>query len=326
METFTSRPGSEHIGKVFHFRFEGEACRLKPYLVERYRYGRSAAWRETFYPERVRLNGETVGEDTLVCPGDTVTYWHLRAEEPPHPSPLRVLYEDEWVLAIHKPDDAPVSPSGLYYFTSLALRARECFAAPELTPVHRLDLETSGVLLFAKRKAYLARWNAMFSAQRITKRYTALVEGHFPERVTRVAGRMGPHPASRIETKLWLDPAGPANSDTRVVQRANHGELTELLLEPITGKTNQIRVHLAHAGHPIVGDKKYHPDEDVFLDWLVHRDYVRLDAKLRLPRHALQCQSLAFDHPFTGQSLKIEALAGSWGEKIGTLISKPAFD
>ncbi len=318
---------SDTAGKIFRFQFEGDARPLKPYLLERYHYGREVAWRDSFYPERVRLNGAPVAEDTWVRPGDTIAYRHLRAEEPPAAAALPVLYEDEWLVALHKPDDAPVSPSGIYYFTSVAIRAREDFGNPELTPLHRLDLETSGVLLLARRRAYLRAFHALFEQRRIAKRYLALVYGGFPAELKEITGRLGPHPASAIHTKLWLDPASPEpNSLTRILRVVSHGRCSELLLAPETGKTNQIRVHLAHAGHAIVGDKKYFPDEGVFLDWLERRDFARLRERLWLPRQALQCQSLAFDHPYTRAPVTIAAPPGSWRAKIAAAVSGPALD
>jgi RluA family pseudouridine synthase len=318
---------SDAAGKIFHFKFDGDARPLKPYLLERYQYGRETAWRESFYPERVRLNGAPVAESTWVRPGDTVAYRHLRAEEPLAAAALPVLYEDEWLVAIHKPDDVPVSPSGLYYFTSVAIRAREDFGNPELTPLHRLDLETTGVLLLARRRAYLRAFHALFEQHRIAKRYLALVFGTFPAGRTEIAGRIVPASASAIHTKLSLDPASPQpNSHTRILRVVSHGHCSELLVAPETGKTNQIRVHLAHAGHAIVGDKKYFPDESVFLDWLQHRDFARLQGQLWLPRQALQCQSLAFDHPFTGEPVTIAAAPDSWRAKIGDVVPNPALD
>lgn len=354
METFTSDASS----KIFHFRFEAQAQALKPYLLERYQFGREARWRDTFYPDRVRLNGAPVAEDTWARPGDTVAYRHLRAEEPPAPAALAVLYEDQWLLAVHKPDTLPVSPSGLYYFSSLAILARELFGAPELTPVHRLDLETAGVLLLARRRADAARFHELFETHAIVKRYLALVYGTFPAECRELAGRIAPHPDSAIHTKLWLDPAGEPNSLTRVLEVAYHavcapqvasgasrsaagasggaagaarerqaapeaGRCSELLLEPVTGKTNQIRVHLAHAGHAIVGDKKYHPDERVFLDWLKYRDDRRIRERVWLPRQALHCLSLSFTHPFTGEPVTVASAAEAWQAKTAGAIAAP---
>jgi 23S rRNA pseudouridine1911/1915/1917 synthase len=310
--------------KIFRFTYGGEARPLKAYLLERYAYGRDATWRESFYPDRVRLDGAAVDEDTWVHPGARLAYLHLREEEPPAPTLGPPLYADEWMVVLHKPDTVPVNPSGVYYFTSLAVLARETLADPELTPVHRLDLETAGPVVLARRRADASRFHQLFHEKAIRKRYRALVHGAFPAATREIAGRIVPHPASAIATKLWLEPGrDPGHSLTRVRAVRGRPPYSELELEPVTGKTNQLRVHLAALGHPIVGDKKYHPDERVFLDWLAHRDFARLREALVLPRQALQCEALEFPHPFTEHPVRVEALPGSWAAKLGPLAPAP---
>lgn len=301
--------------------YEGGSARpLREYLLERYAYGRGEGWRESFYPNRVRLNGARVDEGTVVEPGGRLDYLHLRGEEPPPPALAPPLYEDRWMLVLHKPDCVPVNPSGLYYFTCLALLAREAHGNPELSPVHRLDLETSGPLIFSKRKADRSAFHRLFQDKTIRKFYRALVHGAFPQALREISGRIVPHPASAIATKLCLDPeGGPEHSLTRILGVRRRASFSELELEPVTGKTNQLRVHLAAVGTPIVGDKKYHPDEGVFLDWLAHRDYARLRSALLLPRQALQSEALEFSHPFTGERLRVEAPPGSWAAKLAGL-------
>jgi 23S rRNA pseudouridine1911/1915/1917 synthase len=326
---------------VFRFTYEGEPRALHAYLLQRYRHGRNASWARAFYPARVRLNGARVERDTLVRPGDEVAYLHCRWEEPPAPALLPPLHEDPWLLALPKGDSVPVNPSGVYYFTCLAIQARELLAAPELTPLHRLDLETSGPVLFARRARDRNTWHGLFQQKTLRKRYRALVHGAFPEALREIAGTIVPDPRSAIHTRLRLLPAAPdapgedaaqANagaggepSRTRVLSAVRldlgaRGVFSELVLEPVTGKTNQLRVHLAHVGHPIVGDKKYHPDEGVFLDWYAHRDFTRLRDRLLLPRQALVCESLAFSHPFTGAPLEIHAPPGAWAGKVAGLL------
>ncbi len=334
---------------VFRVRYEGSPQPLHAYLLERYRFGRSAEWARGFYPARVRLNGAPVHAETAVRPGDEIAYLHARADEPPAPALGLPLHEDPWLLALAKPDSVPVNPAGVFYFSALAICAREAFAEPELTPLHRLDLETSGVLLFARRRADLGIWHSLFLRKALAKRYRALVHGHFPPALREIAGRIVPDPASRIHTRLRLEPmpepappveasypaAGPPalrpkNAPAEVSLTRIHavtwhdlgerGLFSELELEPVTGKTNQLRVHLAHVGHPVVGDKKYHPDEDVFLDWHAHRDFARLAGRLLLPRQALHCESLAFVHPFTGEPLCIRTPAARWRAKLAGLL------
>ncbi|MCZ6473386.1 MAG: RluA family pseudouridine synthase [SAR324 cluster bacterium] len=305
--------------KIFRFTYEGPPRPLRGYLLERYAYGRDARWRASFYPRRIRRNGAAVDEHTVVAPGDRLAYLHLREEEPPPPTLAPPLYEDPWLLVLHKPDSLPVNPSGVYYFSSLALLAREVFGNAELTPVHRLDLETCGPLLFAKRKGDLPAFHKLFQHKTIRKSYRALVHGEFPPNLREISGKIVPHPGSRIATKLRLENGGPEHSLTRIHHVRHCPPFSHLELEPVTGKTNQLRVHLANLGTPIVGDKKYHPDEGVFLDWLAHRDFARLKAQLLLPRQALQCQALEFPHPFSGEQIRVEAPPGSWQAKLGEL-------
>ncbi len=327
---------------IFSFRYEGPPAPLRAYLLERYGPGRDAAWGASFYPQRVRLNDAAVSDGTWVQPGDRVSYLHLRADEPALPALPPPLHVDPWLLAVAKADDAPVSPSGVYYFTALAVRAREAYANGELTPLHRLDLETSGPVLFARHRKDLKRWHGLFRRKTLHKRYRALVHGAYPAHLRVIAGRIVPAQGSAIHTKLALEPmaaddpavlaaahprgkSAPAEvSLTRVLAvqplvTPEGGVFSDLVLEPVTGKTNQLRVHLAHVGHPIVGDKKYHPDEAVFLDWFAHRDFSRIRDALLLPRQALHCEALRFTHPFTGAPVTISAPAAMWRRKVAPL-------
>ena len=309
---------SDADSHVFRFVFEGSPQPLKSFLVARYGASRGPDWAEDFYPDRVRLNGRAVARETVVHPGAEISYLHLRNEEPAPPHLAEPLFEDDWLVVLQKPDCIPVSPAGIYYFTSMAILARERLGNRELTPAHRLDLETSGPVIFARRKADLKEIHRLFEGRSIRKRYRALVHGAFPAELRTISGRIVPHPASAIATKLALQPGpgGSAGSLTRVISVVHRGPFSELELEPVTGKTNQLRVHLAAVGHPIVGDKKYHDDEGVFLDWYAHRDFGRLRRKLLLPRQALAAERLEFTHPVTGEPVRVEAPAGSWEEKL----------
>ena len=91
------------------------------------------------------------------------------------------------------------------------------------------------------------------------------------------------------------------------------------MIKPVTGKTNQIRAHLSAVGAPIVGDKKYFPDESVFLDWFVHRDINRVLPQLKLHRQALHCKSISFVNPLNKEFLQITDNTSFWDEKIEPL-------
>jgi len=321
---------NSNAAHVFRWAYQGPPRPLKTYLLERYAGGRPPDWAHSFYPQRVRKNEAQVDATSWVTAGDRMAYLHLREEEPPLPGPLRVLYQDPWMVVIHKPDGVPVSPGGVFYFSSLAIWAREALGQPDLTPIHRLDLETDGPVVFVRQKAHLARFHQMFAQQTLHKRYRALVHGVVSSDLQQISGRIAPDPNATIHTRLVLFPQPapePPQSLTRIHQVrvlwASGKPFSELTLEPVTGKTNQLRVHLAAVGHPIVGDKKYHPDPAVFLDWLAHRDYERLRPLLLLRRQALQCHSLAFTHPFTGEAVEVVAPPEAWGHKLGELTLVP---
>ena len=315
---------SHNHQQVMRFRYQGGRCRLKLFLLERYGEARGEEWKATFFPDRVRLNGAEVNEETMLEPGDEVAYLHLRSEEPP-PPPLQVLHDDEALTVLLKPDHQPVHPAGVFHFTSLALMARKVLGRPALAPVHRLDLETSGPVVFAAGPAEARHLQGQFVGHQVQKRYRALVHGHWPVEQTEMAGWVHPLAHSAIHTRLGFTPQTkqeeppPAKGQyalTRVwaVEHLNHpkGPLSDLWLEPVTGRTNQLRVQLSALGHPIVGDKKYHPDEGVFLQWMTHRRFEPLEEALWLPRQALHCQFIQFTHPHTQQPLRVESPPEVW--------------
>ncbi|HEX9842107.1 MAG TPA: pseudouridine synthase, partial [bacterium] len=186
--------------KIFRVSYSGAPQPLRAYLLERYRHGRSADWAATFYPARVRLDGAPVDARSLVRAGQCIAYCHFREDEPPPGPPPPLLYEDEWLAAVLKPDTLPVNPAGVFYFSALAIRMREITGNPELTPMHRLDLETSGVLLFARRRAHLARFHRLFMDRALRKVYRALVHGAFPHARREIAGRIVADAESPIHT------------------------------------------------------------------------------------------------------------------------------
>ncbi|MCP4749676.1 MAG: RNA pseudouridine synthase, partial [Proteobacteria bacterium] len=158
----------------------------------------------------------------------------------------------------------------------------------------------------------------LFQEKKIEKRYQAVVFG--TPNVNSIAGNLIPAKKSRIYTKLELELSDEPNSLTLIEKQKAWGDYFRLWLKPITGKTNQIRVHLAAIGCPIVGDKKYYPDEEIFLDWFAHRDVFRILPVLKLQRQALHCESLSFASPFAGEQIDIVDHTPDWEKKISQLL------
>ncbi len=248
-------------------------------------------------------------------------------EEPDVPTDFGVVHEDEALLVVDKPPGLPVHPSASYHRHTLTflLRARYPDAPPHLA--HRLDRETSGVLVCAKTLDDERALKAQFERRETHKTYLAIVHGA----VAAAEGTID-QPMARPDVGLHLlmevRPDGaPARTRFRVIARAPAHTL--LALEPETGRQHQLRVHLAWLGHPIVGDKLYGLEGPApFLEYVEAGGLtVELAARLGHVRHALHAHRLALRHPRLGTELVVEAplapdLAALWaalgGEPVRT--------
>lgn len=214
---------------------------------------------------QVRVNGARCTADDRVAAGDRVRVPPVRVEpEKPARAPaveFPVLYEDDALLVIDKPAGVAVhGGSGVASGVIEQLRAARPLART-LELVHRLDRETSGVLLIAKKRAALVALQRLFRERRVDKRYRAVVIGRWPLRTRTLDARLERYLTADGERRVAVRADG-ATALTRVtglahadVPGAGVCTLVECRIE--TGRTHQIRVHLAHAGFPIVGDEKY---------------------------------------------------------------------
>ncbi|MCI4440058.1 MAG: RluA family pseudouridine synthase [Tibeticola sp.] len=264
----------------------------------------------------VRVNKARAQADTRLQCGDLVRVPPVRVAQaapaalrPAPPRDFEILYEDEALLAIHKPAGVAVhGGSGVSYGVIEQLRQ----ARPEarfLELVHRLDRETSGILLVARRRSALTRLQEQFRSRQTGKTYLAWVLGEWPQRlkvldaplkrylvaVGSAGATAGSEGERRVRVATRDDPdAQAALSLVRVRERAPGFTCLEVTIK--TGRTHQIRVHLASAGYPIAGDDKY-------------GDFDRNKALTRsgLRRMALHAWKLEFDHPMTGARMALEA-------------------
>ena len=183
------------------------------------------------------------------------------------------------------------------------LLAFEIANGGQVSIVNRLDRETSGLVLVAKNAAAARRFGLLMQEQRIAKEYLAIVWG-WPEwestTVDAPLARQGAHLPSRIWLKQTIHPAGaPARTEFAVERRFRHGgagdQFSIIRALPRTGRTHQIRVHLASLGHPVVGDKIYGSDERLYLQFIETGWTPELQDRLLLPRHALHSATLEIE-------------------------------
>jgi 23S rRNA pseudouridine1911/1915/1917 synthase len=248
----------------------------------------------------VLLNGAKARPSTRVRAGDRVAMEVPAIRPPtvePEALPLSILKEDEAFVAIDKASGIAVHPGRgrpggtvanaiAHRYGMVALRG----GAYRPGIVHRLDLETSGVMVIAKTEVAHARLSAAFHAREVAKEYRAIVFGdpaHEEDRIDLPLGRDLVHP-TRIAVRF--DGGRDAQTVVSVVER--FGAAAHLLCRPLTGRTHQIRVHLASRGHPILGDSLY---------------AARRQPPVPVPRLMLHAFRLTFPHPLSGEDIEVEA-------------------
>jgi len=247
--------------------------------------GRAAADRRLILGDQVRIPPVRVSEKTeaLSVPGREFS----------------VIFEDESILVIDKPAGVAVhGGSGVDFGVIEQLRR----ARPEarfLELAHRLDRETSGLLVIGKKRAALTRLHDLFRDGGIDKRYFALVKGHWRDKLRNVKLPLLKYTGTDGERRVRVSAEGKeAHSVVRLQQRypSASGVFSLLEVELRTGRTHQIRVHLSHLGHPILGDEKYG-------DFALNRDL----QKTGLKRMFLHAASMRLNHPGSGEALVLQS-------------------
>jgi 23S rRNA pseudouridine1911/1915/1917 synthase len=323
----TARRGDDFDVRVLDGRLESlayrvadgeQGLRLDQFLRKRLHWRSRTSVCRLLDEGRVELLGRPTRRNRRVSVGDRVIVQLPRplrdeALAPRTDVSLPRLYEDEALIAIDKPPDIPVHPSGrLLHHTVITALHREYrdFSDPtrDVKPklCHRLDLETSGVLLVAKTDAALTFVQAQFERRTVGKEYLVLVHGTLAAEAGAIDLPLGPAFDARLRTQRVVrhDIGQPARTRWAVRRRWRDHTLCHVQL--LTGRHHQIRAHMAAIGHPVVGDKLYGRDETIFLRY---SDRLMTDADhelLELPRQALHSHALQFEHPRRGP-LRIES-------------------
>ncbi len=284
---------------------EHERERLDVYLSRRFTYLSRSAWRREIERGSVFLNAARVeSPNTRVRGGDILRFDGRGYAEPAVDDRITVLYEDDHLVCVDKPGDLPVHPAGRYFNNTL-VRIMEARHGGTYFPAHRLDRETSGVILLAKRRDIASKIQREFG--NVTKSYVAIVYGRPTEREFEVDVPIGDDPVAEIKKKRIASPGAAERARTRFRTLFTFGNYSLVRAFPETGRLHQIRVHLLYAGHPIVGDKLYGRDERLFVRFIKEGLSDELLALLEMPRSALHSRSLLFYHPVLKKDLMIKA-------------------
>lgn len=241
-------------------------------------------------------HGRPLSPESPCRPGERLYYYRRLEAEQPIPFEATVLFQDAHLLVMDKPHFLPVVPTGRYVEHTLLVRAKRQTGIDTLSPLHRIDRETAGIVVFSIRPQDRNAYQALFRDRAVDKRYEAIATCTTDTPVLREHVRR-----SRIEEDptgffRMHEVPGEPNSETRITEQERRGRRAQFALEPVTGKRHQLRVHMAALGLPLVGDQFYPvvrrgPDAP--------EDFAE---PLRL-----LAQAIAFTDPVTGQARRFES-------------------
>lgn len=280
----------------------------------------------------IHVNGKPVKSNYKVRSGDEIT---LMLDRPKHDTsivaediPLNVVYEDDDVMVVNKEAGMVVHPGAGNFTGTLInaiayyLRDLESFDAnnPEVGLVHRIDKDTSGLLVVAKTPEAKTALGKQFFKKTTHRSYHALVWGNIVEEEGRIEGNISRDPKNRLRMKVFAPESGIGKSAVthyRVIERFGYVTLIECILE--TGRTHQIRAHMKHIGHPLFADETYGGMEILRGQRSsAYKAFIQNCFKL-CPRQALHAKTLGFVHPRTGKQMDFTS---DWPADFAALIEK----
>ncbi|MFW5636556.1 MAG: pseudouridine synthase, partial [Thermodesulfobacteriota bacterium] len=249
------------------------------FLSGRFRYQRRIEWLQNIEAGCIRLNEKPVNAVDPLAPEDILSYHPPENLEPEVDREYDTVYEDDAILVINKPGNIPCHPGGRYFAHTLWALLMEREDLKSIHFVHRLDRETSGLVLITRDPETARICQAQFEAGTVRKVYQVLVEGNFPSEPVIADGVLIPDADSRVRKKrrfISSDAKAPIPDQaqscrTRFRLLDFQGPLSLIEARPETGRLHQIRATLCSMGYPVVGDKLYGVDDTLFLRFIDDR-------------------------------------------------------
>ncbi len=256
-----------------------------------------------------RADGRRMKPHSPVVTGDVLFIRRPARPEPPCPRHFGVLYEDEHMMVIDKPAGLPMHASAKFYFNTLTRVIAERYPDQALQICHRIDRETSGIIVLARGRAAAAALKQCFARKRVHKSYLAITHGtpDWPEGSSVIDLALGlvEDQEALIDIRMEVRDSGlPSTTEVHLVERRRAYALVRC--HPITGRQHQIRAHLAAVGYPIVGDKLYGHGDEAFAAYCDGGMTSELLRRFELPRQALHAASITIPHPATREPLTVE--------------------
>lgn len=319
-----------------HLRMEvdrgQEPVRIDKYMSEHVQHSSRNRIQKAADAGFIQVNGTPVKSNYKVRPGDVITLMldrpHYETTIEPEDIPLNVVYEDDQLMVINKPAGLVVHPGvGNFHGTLVNAIAWHLRNLPSYDPndpsvglVHRIDKDTSGLLVIAKTPEAKTELGAQFFNHDTHRSYQALVWGNFTEDTGRIEGNIGRDPKDRQRMAVFppgSDIGKSAVTHYRVLERYGYTTLVECRLE--TGRTHQIRAHMKAIGHPLFGDERYGGTEILWGQRSsTYKAFIH-NCLAVCPRQALHAKTLGFVHPRTGEQMDFDS---QWPDDFGGLIAK----
>jgi len=279
--------------------------RLDKYLSQRFDYLSRTTWQKEIKSGKIKINNViSKNIHKKIKSEDIILYEGKNIKEPEVDSNFTTLYEDDYLLAINKSGNLPIHPAGIFFNNTLQM-ILEKQIQKKIYPIHRIDRETSGIILIAKNSKIASQIQSNFSSAE--KSYLAIVHGNVKENFFSNKTPIGNDKNSLVRKKRDAYSNAPELAIThfKKICNTNNYSIVKATLE--TGRQHQIRIHLNNLGYPIVGDKLYGKDEKFYLEFIENGLTPELLKKLEFNRSALHSRSLNFFHPVFKKFLYIKA-------------------
>lgn len=290
---------------------------LIDYLCGRFTYHSRDEWCTHIADGRVCVGGVAATAELGLTGGESLSYDAPAFEEPEADTRFTVVYRDDWLMAVNKPGALLVHRAGKAFTRNLVHLVRSGAAGDgwdKACAVNRLDRETSGVVLLVREPGDFESFGTALRSDESLKSYTAVVAGSFDDSIREIDAPIGKPDGDSRESYRHAVMAGGKNATTRVLEMTHAGaEFSVVRLAPVTGRTHQIRLHCAHVGCPILGDRLYGG-----APWRTES----ATHPVHIARQALHCDSMELRHPKLGTKVLVSApLPADMSDLIAKLAS-----
>ncbi|MBL0245275.1 MAG: pseudouridine synthase [Rhodoferax sp.] len=285
-------PARNGVGASCVVLAPGPWATMLDYLVQRFPGVPAATWAQRLNDgDVVDDHSQVITSDTAFEAGRRLYYYRAIPSEPPIPFEAVVLWQDAHLMVVDKPHFLPVMPSGKYLQETVLIRLKNALGLDALSPIHRIDRDTAGLVLFSKQVASRAAYQNLFRSRQVDKTYECIAPWN-PDLPWPVTRQSRIEPAAHFMQQTEVD--GTPNALTHITPIEVQGALARYALKPVTGQRHQLRVHMAALGLPIVGDGIY--------PTLTPEGSADYSQPLQL-----LAKSIAFTDPLTGEPRQFES-------------------